>query len=108
MRRVWRPAHLVEKRGSSDAYFVALAGLFPDRPQILLAGGAVFFLFRQIMYDTLAFEMPRKRLPATRSSLRGRTAGIRGAGIIVGIVGRLRFLCCRGRLPRLPCSRKQC
>jgi len=33
--------------------FVALAGFFADRPQILLAGGAMLFFFRQIMHDQL-------------------------------------------------------
>ena len=44
--------------------FVALAGLFPDQPQILAAAIAVLFRFRQIVHDALALEMPRQRLAA--------------------------------------------
>jgi hypothetical protein len=81
--------------------FVALAGLFTDGPQILLTGGAVFFLFRQIVHDALAFEMPRKRLPAARPFLRSQLAAARiRAGIVVIGVIRLDWL--RFPLPRLP------
>src|SRR5215475_3932805 len=43
--------------------FVALAGLLPDGPQILLTSGAMLFLFRQVMHDPLALETLRESLP---------------------------------------------
>src|SRR6202043_1924018 len=63
--------------------FVPLAGLFTNRPQMLPTGGAVFFLFRQIVHDALALEMPRKRLTTARPFLRSRLIGTR---VSVGIV----------------------
>jgi hypothetical protein len=43
---------------------IALAGLFPDGPQVLLAGSAMLFRVRQVMHHKLAFEVPRQRQPA--------------------------------------------
>ena len=84
--------------------FVALAGFLADGSQILLTCGAVFFLFRQIVHNALALEMPRKRLTAARPFLRTRLTGARvSIGIfVIGIIWfGLRF-----RLPRLPGCRK--
>src|SRR5436309_2990588 len=63
-------AHILDDGQLRRNIFIALTGLFPDGPQILLAGGAVLFFFRQIMQDALALEMPRKRLSAARLFLR--------------------------------------
>jgi hypothetical protein len=66
----------------------------------------VFFRFRQVVHDALAFEMPRKRLPATRPFLRSRLTAAR---VRVGIVliGAIRLDRLRFRLPRLPGCREQ-
>ena len=86
--------------------FVALAGLFPDGPQILLTSGTMFFLFRQVMHDALSLEVPRKRLTAARPFLRSRLIGARvSVGIVV--IGAIRLGRLRFRLPRLPGCRKQ-
>src|SRR5437879_1862141 len=47
-------AHILDDDHLCRNEFVARAGLFPDEPQVLLAGGTVLFFFRQIMHDALA------------------------------------------------------
>src|SRR5260370_10300131 len=49
--------------------FIALAGLFTNGPQILLASGAVFVRIRHIVHDPLALERPRTTLTTARPSL---------------------------------------
>ena len=39
--------------------FIALAGLFSDRAQILLTSSAMLLRIRQIVHDPLAFEVSR-------------------------------------------------
>jgi hypothetical protein len=64
---------------------IALAGLFPDGPQALLAIDAMLFFFRQVMHDPLAQEILRERLPAAGSLLRNCISGSAG-GIVIRIV----------------------
>jgi hypothetical protein len=85
--------------------FVAFTALFPDGPQILLARAAVLLLFRQVMHDALALEMPRQRPPAPRPFRRSRITGARVSLIVIGAI-RLGWRFCF-RLPRLPGGRKQ-
>src|SRR3954463_10693714 len=61
-------AHVLDDRQLRGDIFVALAVLFADRSQILLAGGAVLFRILEIMHDTLTLEMTRKRLAAAASA----------------------------------------
>ena len=49
--------------------FVALAGLFADAAQVLLAGGAVFFFLRQIVLDAFAFQMRGQGPPSARAAV---------------------------------------
>ena len=68
---------------------------------------ALSFLFRQIVYDALALEVTRKRLPAASPFLRNRFATTRcSVGIVVIGAIRLRWRF-RFRLPRLPGGRKK-
>src|SRR5579864_6320135 len=53
-------AHILDDGQLRRNIFVTLTGLFPDGPQILLAGGTVFFRIRQIMHDALPLEIPRQ------------------------------------------------
>ena len=101
-------AHILDDGQLRRNVFVALAGLFTDGPQILLAGGAVLFRLRQIVLDALALEMPRQRLPAAPPFLGSRSAGARSGVIVVIVIrisGSFRRLPCR--LPRLPGGGKQ-
>ncbi len=100
-------AHLLDDDHLGRNEFVALARLFPDGPQILLASRTVLFLLRQIMHDALALQIPRQRLPAAFPFLGSRLAtGRRGLVVVIldttGCWGCLAF-----RLPRLPQGRKQ-
>src|SRR4051794_9234771 len=53
------PAHVLDDRQLRGNVFVALAGLFTNRPQILMARSAVLFGFLQIVHDTFTLEMTR-------------------------------------------------
>src|SRR5947208_2492529 len=58
-------AHILDYGQLRRNILVALARFFTNGPQILLASGAVLFLFRQIMHYTLTLEMPRQGLSAS-------------------------------------------
>ena len=101
------PAHILDDGQLRRNIFVALAGLFADEPQILVAIDAVLFRFPQVMHDALALEMPRKRLPAAFPFLRSCPGGAGRGIVIIGAIGLgRRWGWCFG-LPRLPGFREQ-
>ena len=95
-------AHILDHRQLRRHVFVALAGFLADQPQILPAVGAVFLRLGQIVHNSFPLQVPRQRLPSTRPSPLGRSAGAGGAILIIP-VGLLRLSRRFGlRLPLLP------
>ena len=88
--------------------FVMLTGLFPDWPQVLLAGLAVLLRIRQIVHDALSLQMLGQGLPAAAGLLfliTSRSAPAR-LGVMVIVILAFGVRACF-RLPRLPSGGEQ-